>query len=542
MWFALVIGVAGGVVLAQGNEQVIIVPLGPQNSPPPPDAGPPPAQPLMEPPSEETPPIAPTPPPPDAGTPEPVLTRSLPPPRDAGEEVSQKVVPPTELPDAGVPEEEKEVHAAIPVQPPVEEVDAGTPSLITLGGSFESDFGVMPSGFGTNGVDIVAGLRPTLSFAVKDIFSLELGPLFRIRVGDFAPFNRSRDVGQFLRGADWDEASDFGQIIQSLTIGHEGGIVSVDLSPKRKKTMGLGHLLWRYSNQVNADYHPTGGELELNAGPIHGEFFASDLFGARLFAAEVAWDIGGTFSKDAKVRDRYVLAISFAHDASKAGRPFRPDLNVAPFYPSNATLVHVDASAVLYRSAELSWMAFAGLGVRANDASDLGFVGGTSLDASVQEVGFSARLEVRKQAGGFRQGYFGPQYELQRFSDVGFRETGINDVRLPDSGSAFLELRAGIGDYLTFDAAAEYFFWQRLDLDGSLQVSLLRDWLFFTAHASVQGILVKPRTLVTGGFRWRIVASVYVMAEAGTVFMPQADGTLLRGVQANAGVGFDFQR
>lgn len=540
MWLALVIGVAGGVVLAQGNERVIMVPLGPQNSPPPPDAGAPPAQPVMEPPPEETPPVAPAPvakpEPVDAGAlePAPVMTKSLPP--DAGEPLLPSPQPSPQGRGSD------EVHAALPVPPPVEEVDAGTPSLLSLGGAIESDFGVLPSGFGSNGVDLIAGVRPTLRFAVRDIFSLELGPLFRFRVGDFAPFNRPSDVGGALRGADWDEASDFGQIIQSLTIGHEGGIVSVDLSPKRKKTMGLGHLLWRYSNQVNADYHPTGGELDLNAGPIHGEFFASDLFGARLFAAEVAWDIGGTFSKDPKVRDRYVLAISFAHDASKAGRPFRPDRTVAPFYASNATLVQLDASAVLYRAPELSWMAYAGLGVRADDRSDLGLVAGTSLDANVREVGFSARLEIRKQAGGFRQGYFGPQYELQRFSDVGFREVGINDVRLPDSGSAFLELRAGIGEYLTFDAAAEYFFWQRLDLDGSLQLSLLRDWLFFTTHVSVQGILVKPRTLVTGGFRWRIVASVYVMAEVGTAFTPQTDGTLLRGVQANAGVGFDFQR
>ena len=180
--------------------------------------------------------------------------------------------------------------------------------------------------------------------------------------------------------------------------------------------------------------------------------------------------------------------------------------------------------------------------MRANDKSDLGFVGGTSIDASVREVGFSAKAEIRKHAGGFRHGYFGPQYELQRFSDVGSTEVGINDMKLPDSGSVFLELRAGLGDFLTFELAGEYYFWQRLDLAGSLQVSLLRDWLFLTANASVVGILNTPRALVTGGFRWRIVASVYVMAEGGVAVFPQANGTLLSGAQASAGVGFDFER
>jgi len=529
MWFALAISVAAGLPVAQagGSPRVIMVPLGPSNSPPSDDAG-----------VRELPP-PPEPEPEEVAPPQPRVSFS-----DAGAEdapVQFKQSFTVEQFDAGQPVE-KEVHQAIPIQAPPEEIDAGTPSILSLRGALDSDFGVMPSGFGTNGVDLVLGIRPTIAFTVKDIFSLELGPMFRLRMGDFAPFNRASDVGKVLRGADWDEASDFGQIIQSLTVGREGGIVSVDISPKRKKTMGLGHLIWRYSNQTNADYHPTGGELDVNVGPVHGEFFASDIFGARLFAGEVAWDIGGTFSQRADIRDRYVFAVSVGHDASKAGRPFRPDLNVRPFYPTNVTVVQTDASAVLYRSKELNWMLFGGLGVRANDQSDLGFVGGTSVDASVSEVGFSARLEIRKQAGGYRQGYFGPQYELQRFSDVGYRETGINDVKLPDSGSAFLELRAGIGEFLTFDAAAEYFFWQRLDVDGSIQVSLLRDWLFFNLHASVQGILQTSRVMLTGGFRWRIVASVYVMADAGTVFMPQTDGTLLRGVQATAGVGFDFER
>lgn len=492
---------------------------------------------------------------------------------DGGSEPNERVIvvpmdppPPAARPvvDAGVPEEPEpapapkrptvvfaepdagEWHEARPVDAGVEEApDAGEPpSQLSLRGAAEADLGFFPTGFGPeNGADFMTAIRPILGFAVGEVFSIELGPTFRLRIIDTPTLNRPSDLGGVLRGADWDEASDFGSIIQALRVGREGGVFFASIGPKRKKTLGLGHLLWRYSNQTNPDYHPSGGELAVNLGPIHGEFFASDVLGARLFAGEIAWDIGATFTQDTAVHDRYVLAFSVAHDAQLAGRPFRPDRTlIAPFTPTPATLLNLDASVVLFRSAELRWMVLAGTGVRANDRSDLGLVVGTTLDATVKEVGFSTRLELRKQAGGFRYGYFGPQYELQRFSDLGLREVSLSQASLPDSGSAFLEVRAGIGGKLTFDLAAEYYFWQRLDVDGTLSLALLDDWFFLTARASVLGVLQQPRFNVTGGLRLRVLPSFYLLAEGGTVFFPQTDGTLLRGVYGSAGAGIDFER
>lgn len=512
MWLVVLLSLTAGAVdggVDDDGARVIVVPLDPEPEPvaTPPAVAPTPVEPPVPPPEPTPPPKKPT----VVFLPEP----------DAG--VAQKVVEKAaEAQDAGVYE---------------------PPPVLTLRGAAEADLGFLPSGFGENGADFMTTVRPILGFTVKDIFSLELGPAFRFRIIDTPALNRPSDIGEVLRGADWDEASDFGAIVQSLRIGKEGGPVFVDLSPKRKKTMGLGHLLWRYSNQTNPDYHPTGGELAVNLGPVRGEFFASDVLGARLFAGEVAWDIGRTFAQDAGAWDRYVLAFSVAHDAQLAGRPFRPDRTaIAPFTPATATLIHLDGSVVVYRTRELRWMVLAGLGVRASDRSDLGFVLGTTLDATVKEVGFSARLELRKQAGGFRHGYFGPQYELQRFSDLGFRELSQGNALLPDSGSGFLELKAGVGTKVTFDLAAEYFFWQRLDVDGTLSLALLDDWFFLTARVSVLGLLQQPRHQITGGLRWRIFPSVYLMAEAGTVLFPQTDGTLLRGVYGSAGAGFDFER
>ncbi len=440
-----------------------------------------------------------------------------------------------------------EVHQAVPVTPPpalAPVADAGVeaPSRLSLHGAIEADLGLFPSGFGENGADLLTTLHPVIGFAVGDVFALELGPSFRLRVIDTPALNRPSDLGGVLRGADWDELSDYGQILQSLRIGKESGPFHIRFGPTRKKTLGLGHLLWRYSNQVNPNYHPASGELVARVGPLKGEFFASDVLGARLFAGELSWDIGGTFSSEVAVKDRFVLSFSVAHDANLAGRPFRPDPSVAPFTPTSVTLMHLDASAVLVRNATLRWMVMAGLGTRANVTGDLGLLIGTTLDATVKDIGFSTRLELRKQAGGFRHGFFGPMYELQRFADLGYRGASIQDAMLPDGLSGFAELRVGIGTRVTFDAAAEYFFWNRLDLDGSLSFALLDDWLYLTLHTSMLGLAQTPRYAFTGGLRWRLFPSFYVLAEGGTVFFPQPDGSLIRGVSASAGVGVDFER
>lgn len=449
------------------------------------------------------------------------------------------------LPDGGAEEAfdaGPEVHPAVPVP---SWVDAGVPEAapaLSLRGAAEVDLGLLPSGFGENGFDLMTSLHPVIGFAVGDDFGIELGPTFRFRLIDTPALNRPSDAGGVLRGADWDELSDYGQILQSLRIASESSVFHLRLGPARKKSLGLGHLLWRYSNQANADYHPAGGEAVLRAGPVRAELFASDLLGARLFAGEVAWDIGGTFSSEASVKDRYLLAFELAHDANLSARPFRPDRSVPAFTVPPVTLLHLDASAVLVRNAGLRWMVMVGTGTRVNAAADLGFLVGTTLDANVKEVGFSTRLELRKQAGGFRHGFFGPMYELQRFVDLGYSGPSLGDAVLPDGLSGFAELRVGIGTRVSFDAAAEYFFWNRLDLDGGLSLALLGDWFFLTARTTILGLAQSPRYAFNGGLRWRLFPSFYVLGEGGTVFFPQADGSLIRGVAFSAGIGVDFER
>ena len=187
-------------------------------------------------------------------------------------------------------------------------------------------------------------------------------------------------------------------------------------------------------------------------------------------------------------------------------------------------------------------MLLAGVGSRVSSTVDLGLVAGGAVDATVGAFGLSMKGEVRKQAGGFRHGLFGPSYELARFADTGFAGPSVAAAVLPDGFSVYGEARAGVGSTVTLDAAVEHFFFGRTDLDATAILALLDGWILVDARFTVVGLGQLPRYAVTGSLRARLFHSFYLLASGESVFFPQLDGTLVRGVTASAGVGVDFER
>lgn len=447
--------------------------------------------------------------------------------------------PPEALPDGGVT---LGAHA-IPFDADAgfEEVDAGEPpSPVKIRGAAEAEVAVLPSGYGANGMDAFAVLRPVASFAVGEDFSVELGPTFRLRVVDTGPDND--DFGGVLRRPDWDEGSDFGQLIQSLRIAPDSSPFYVRGGFLRKKTLGHGHLINRYTNQGSEDYHPAYGNVVLVLGPVRSEFFVSDILGGRLFAGDVTLDLGRVFSSSPEVKDRYLVSFQIAHDAARAGLPYRPDPNMDRIAMRQVTLLQVDGSAVVLRNSTLRLMLVAGFGTRVDERADIGFELGAAVDATVKELGISAKVEARRQGGGFRQGYFGPTYELSRFSDVGFSSAPQADALLPGNFSFYGEFKLAVGTAATIEVAAEYFLYDRTDLDSTLNLNLLGSWLVGQARFSAIGLGQASRYHLNLGLRARLFKSFYLMGSGGTAFFPQPDGSLVRGVTASAGVGVDFER
>lgn len=437
--------------------------------------------------------------------------------------------------------------------PPLE---AGPAVRLFAGAEVEA--GVLPSGFGdatgltgpsAGGLDVMAGLRPMLGLTVADDFTLQLGPLLRLRVIDTAPLQRDGDVGGVLRGQDWDRLGDFGELLQVLRVGSDTSPFQLRAGPVHQKTLGLGHLLLRYSNRLNADARPAGATATLSVGPVKAELFAADVLAARLFAGEVTWDVGRTFSGEATVHGRYLLALSLAHDFG-VGTPSRlVELActaiggcTAGMVPPTATLAHLDGSFVVLRTQALSLMGLAGLGARANQSRDLGFLAGLAMDVRVPSVELSLRAEGRKQAGGFRHGFFGAQYEVARFSGTGLGLTPLANEVLPDAFSVFGEVRLRLARTVTVDGTVEHFTFGRTDFDATVKVTALDERLVAEARLGAMGLGVAPRWVASAGLRWRLFQSFYVLGSGGTVFFPQADGSLARGVTVSGGVGVDIER
>jgi hypothetical protein len=394
-----------------------------------------------------------------------------------------------------------------------------------------------PSGTRGGGQDLFAAATPVLRLDVGETFALEVGATLRFRLLDQTPKQTAGDYGGHLRREDWDTSSDLGQLIRELRVGREEGRFFFRAGPLTTFTLGEGHLVDRYVNQLSADYHPAGATATGYFGPFRLQVAASDVLAMRLFAGELRMDIGRMASTDEAVFDRYHVSASVAHDFGRvSGERTEP-----------MTAALVGGSAALYKGERFQLFAMAGTGTRV-DESPLDFGGFVGLSARGMSgaLDVSSRLEGRSQGGSFRFGLFGPSYELSRFSATGLAEEPLAEERLARGLSGYGELRLGVGgeDALYFSAsgAAEYFAFGRIDTDLALMLQLPGGRTRLTARAIVVGLKTHPRYSLLAEARQRLLSSLYVWGSTGTVHFPQADGTLVRGFTAGAGVGVDWAR
>jgi len=394
----------------------------------------------------------------------------------------------------------------VPADEPLPPVQAGPPSVELLGGA-------------EVGPELVAGawalqVRPTLSLELSADFGAQLGPPLR--------FAGTGPLG--LRAEDWDERSDLGQLLQSLSAGGTGRPVQFRAGELRSFTLGHGHLIAGYSNRVNEDYHPAGAQLIAFAGPVAMEAVASDVLAARMFAGAVRATTGD---------ERFHAELSALHDFGLAG-------GVAP----PLSLLQLDLDAGLFRG-PLFWLnAFLGGGARVGvpDPSGGGEVG-FSVDARNGALSLGGRLEARMLRGGYRPGMVGLGYEVARLAGTGFQGVPLADERLPPAFSAFFELQfahAARGASVSGVAQVEAFTAGRTDARAWLTAELLSGWLAATGMVEVVGLGSAPRVLAQGEARVRFWPSLYAAARVGTGFRPAPGGGLERSVTAGVALGADF--
>jgi hypothetical protein len=377
--------------------------------------------------------------------------------------------------------------------------------------------------------DGLLALTPLFGLSsLEDAWAFELGVPLRLRVVDHAPSQRGSDVGGWLVRDDWDELSDLGQVLRLVRIGDEGGALVLRAGPLEATSLGRGHLVSRYEGRLNERYHPSGAQLRAAAGPLALEAMVSDVFAGRIVAGELALDVGRLAARSG-LEDRMHLAVSAAHDVVRT--------------TPAVTLAFVDGDLALAKGEDAQLFLHAGAGARLG-ASGAGALAGLTAQWDVGAVRLGAKLQARRQGGGFAVGFFGPAYELARFSAVGMSGPPLAQwVRPPHTsgyGELALEVAAFGADRVQLTAAAEAFGARGLEADAALGVLLLEERLAVSARALVRGVGLAPWTHLRAEARWRWTAGLYGLGSVGTLFFPQANGSLVSGVSAVAGMGVDF--
>lgn len=406
-------------------------------------------------------------------------------------------------------------------------------------GALEVAAHALPSGTPGGEQDLFAYVLPLLSVDTGDDFGFELGGALRIRLLDAPPAQRAEDHGGFLRREDWDERSDFGQLLRELWLGSEDSRVRLRAGPLRRLTLGRGLLINRYSNRLNPNYHPAGGVATFDGGPFQAQALASDLLAPRLFAAQLTGDVADLLGVAAQ-RGRFHVTVSAGHDFGSAGGETSP-----------ISVAILEADAGIYQGQGLRLFGYGAVGSRLLTTDvGLGAALGLSADGALGTALLGGRLEARKIGGGFRFGMFGPAHELARFTELGFSGHGLAEARLPDGFSGYGELQVELGllgelgqsrrGALVVSAAAEYFSWGRLDLDATVTGRLPSDVASFSGRLTVVGLNELPRYQAAGEVRYRLAPSFYVFGHGGVAFFPQPDRSLVRGPFAGVGVGADF--
>ncbi|RKG94905.1 hypothetical protein D7V97_38130, partial [Corallococcus sp. CA053C] len=173
-------------------------------------------------------------------------------------------------------------------------------------------------------------VEPTLILDGGAEFGFNLGAPVRLRL-----WGRGEGTS-LVRREDWDSLSDWGQVVRGLKLGSDTAPVGVWFGALESYSLLSAHLVRRYSNRSNPDYHPAGGFLTGTLGPLYIQAFTSDVLGARLMGAEVALDVQHVLFGQPREPGRYTLALSAVHDWGRAG-------GLAP----PVTLAHLDGTAVV---------------------------------------------------------------------------------------------------------------------------------------------------------------------------------------------------
>lgn len=238
--------------------------------------------------------------------------------------------------------------------------------------------------------------------------------------------------GEVLRGADWDEATDYLKILRNLEYGRAGEALHARVGALGPVSLGHGSIVGDYYNVITTDHYQMGAAAEVNSAyggveALVGSLTGPQVVGARAYVHPWAFvdaehflarlAVGATWAADLRAPTRPGMVV----DPLATGRPVRTDdvLNPVVEADQRTTVLGVDAEFALIDSATWNLVPYADFAAHTSLGRGL-HAGVFVTNRSFEGVEVGAQLEYRRVGARFLPVYFGPVYGIERYQFKGW--------------------------------------------------------------------------------------------------------------------------
>ena len=206
--------------------------------------------------------------------------------------------------------------------------------------------------------------------------SLTFGVPLRFEILDARVDQRFANAGR-LRKQDWDEPSDFAQIIRQISYGTKEDRVYLDINQFFSNTIGHGSLVRRYNPNLNFNTRRVAAEFDAFVDYVGGELYVNDITAANLLGGLVFLKPLSLIDRDNYVLRSFSLGVQFFadidapirnvlddNDVDDDGRRFNEievnQRNFQPRYASTEVITYgADAEIKILDERWLDWKTYA---------------------------------------------------------------------------------------------------------------------------------------------------------------------------------------
>lgn len=266
---------------------------------------------------------------------------------------------------------------------------------------------------------------------------------------------RGFDGAGAFAGFQWDEPSEFAQVIKYIRYGTKEDDFYLNVSKQSAATVGHGTVLRRYNPNIDLDHYRVSAQVDKGFKYGGAEFYTNDVLGYGVNGGLVYVKPGGMFFPDNLLARSASVGLSYVFDrkapyllAHPEGAPDQlvSDDTNAPVVNQSAVaaVVGLDAEVKLVRQEKLdvkAYLDYSRLTHTQGDGVSAGAlvrfnVGGNKEDSRVHA--FRLRAEAGAYHAQYAPGYFDMFYEIQKYQNF----TGA-DADVVQSKLMYLEQQTG---------------------------------------------------------------------------------------------------